>query len=49
VLREQTAHCLEGAIFAAAALRALGFPPLLPDRSPLGSDREVELHGPPLS
>jgi hypothetical protein len=31
VLREQTAHCLEGAIFAAAALRALGFPPLLLD------------------
>lgn len=31
VLREQTAHCLEGAIFAAAALRVLGFPPLLVD------------------
>ena len=31
VLREQTAHCLEGAIFAAVALRALGFPPLLLD------------------
>jgi len=31
VLREQTSHCLEGAIFAAAALRALGFPPLLLD------------------
>lgn len=31
VLRERTAHCLEGAIFAAAALRALGFPPLLVD------------------
>jgi hypothetical protein len=31
VLREGTAHCLEGAIFAAAALRALGFPPLLMD------------------
>src|SRR5450755_2154794 len=31
VLREQTAHCLEGAIFAAAALRALGSPPLLLD------------------
>src|SRR5919199_2026038 len=31
VLRERTAHCLEGAIFAAAALRALGFPPLLWD------------------
>jgi len=31
VLRERTAHCLEGAIFAAVALRALGFPPLLLD------------------
>lgn len=31
VLREQTSHCLEGAIFAAAALRVLGFPPLLID------------------
>jgi hypothetical protein len=31
VLRERTAHCLEGAIFAAVALRALGHPPLLLD------------------
>jgi hypothetical protein len=31
VLHEGTAHCLEGAVFAAAALRALGFPPLLLD------------------
>ncbi len=31
VLAERTAHCLEGAIFAAAALRVLGFPPLLLD------------------
>jgi len=31
VLLEGTAHCLEGAIFAAAALRVLGFPPLLLD------------------
>jgi hypothetical protein len=31
VLRRRTAHCLEGAIFAAAALRVLGFPPLLVD------------------
>jgi len=31
VLREQTSHCLEGAIFAAAAFRALGFPPLIID------------------
>jgi len=31
VLAEGTAHCLEGAILAAAALRVLGFPPLLLD------------------
>jgi hypothetical protein len=31
VLRERTSHCLEGAIFAAAALRAIGRPPLLLD------------------
>ena len=31
VLAEQTSHCLEGAIFAAAALRANGFPPLVLD------------------
>src|SRR5436309_6614349 len=31
VLRENTAHCLEAAIFGAAALRVLGFPPLVLD------------------
>jgi hypothetical protein len=31
VLAERTAHCLEGAIFAAAALRAIGHPPLIVD------------------
>jgi len=31
VLRENTAHCYEGALFAAAALRAIGYPPLLLD------------------
>ena len=31
VLHTRTAHCLEGAVFAAAALRVLGFPPLLLD------------------
>jgi hypothetical protein len=31
VLRENTSHCCEGAIFAAAALRVNGFPPLLLD------------------
>ena len=31
VLREKTAHCLEGAIFAAAALRVNGYPPFIID------------------
>src|SRR5437762_12710823 len=31
VLRERTAHCLQGAICGAAALRVLGFPQLLWD------------------
>jgi hypothetical protein len=31
VLRDRTASCLEGGIFAAAAMRALGFPPLIFD------------------
>src|SRR3954467_8144267 len=39
VLRERTAHCLEGAIFAAAALRVLGFPPLLLD---LEADQDTD-------
>ena len=39
VLAEQTAHCLEGAIFAAAALRAIGYPPLLLD---LEAERDTD-------
>jgi hypothetical protein len=31
VLREGTSHCLEGAMFAAAALRVNGYPPLIMD------------------
>jgi hypothetical protein len=31
VLRHRQAHCMEGAMFAAAALRRLGYPPLLVD------------------
>src|SRR5581483_474376 len=31
VMRDRTASCLEGGIFAAAALRVLGFPPLIID------------------
>ncbi len=39
VLREKTAHCLEGAAFAAAALRVLGFPPLIFD---LEADQDTD-------
>src|SRR3954454_2353481 len=39
VLREKTAHCLEGAIFAAAALEVLGFPPLILD---LEADQDTD-------
>src|SRR5271156_5767896 len=31
VLRKRVAHCMEGAMLAAAALRMLGYPPLLVD------------------
>jgi len=31
VLRENTSHCYEGALFAAAALRVIGYPPLIVD------------------
>src|ERR1700682_886134 len=39
VLQDQTASCLEGGIFAAAALRVLGFPPLIFD---LEADRDTD-------
>jgi hypothetical protein len=39
VLREQKAHCLEGAVFAAAALRVNGYPPLLWD---LEAEQDVD-------
>ena len=34
VLRERQAHCLDGGLFAAAALRQLGYPPLIVDMLP---------------
>lgn len=34
VLRERRGHCLDGALFAAAALRRLGYPPLVLDLVP---------------
>jgi hypothetical protein len=39
VIREKTAHCLEGAIFAAAALRVIGFLPLILD---LEADQDTD-------
>ena len=34
VLRDRQAHCLDGALFAAAALRRIGHPPILIDLLP---------------
>jgi len=38
VLREKIAHCFDGALFAAATLRRLGYPPLIMDMLP--NDRD---------
>src|SRR5450631_3395619 len=41
VLRDRTAHCMEGALFGAAALRMLGHPPLLLDLEAIRDDDHV--------
>ncbi len=41
VLRDRTAHCMEGALLAAAALRQLGHPPLLFDLEAVRDDDHV--------
>lgn len=41
VLRDRVAHCMEGALFGAAALRALGYPPLLLDLEAVRDDDHV--------
>ncbi len=41
VLRLRSAHCMEGALFAAAALRVLGYPPLLVDLEAVRDDDHV--------
>ncbi len=41
VLRDRTAHCLEGALLAAAALRVHGHPPLLLDLEAVRDDDHV--------
>jgi hypothetical protein len=49
VLRDRTAHCMEGALFGAAALRMLGHPPLLLDLEAVRDDDHVlavfRMHG----
>jgi hypothetical protein len=40
VLQERTAHCFDGAVFAAAALRRIGYPPLILDMLSNGRDDE---------
>lgn len=41
VMRERTAHCMEGALFAAAALAAQGHPPLLVNLRAVRDDDHV--------
>lgn len=41
VLRDRVAHCMEGAMLAAAALRVLGHPPLLVDLEAVRDDDHV--------
>ncbi len=41
VLRDRTAHCFEGAVFAAAAFRARGRPPLIVDLEAVRDDDHV--------
>jgi hypothetical protein len=41
VLRDRRAHCFDGAVFAAAALRRIGYPPLLVDMRAVRDDDHV--------
>lgn len=41
VLRDRLGHCMEGALFGAAALNLLGFPPLLVDLEAVRDDDHV--------
>ena len=41
ILRDRVAQCMEGALFAAAALRVQGFPPLLVDLEAVRDDDHV--------
>jgi hypothetical protein len=41
VLRDRKAHCFDGAMFAAAALRRIGYPPLIMDMQAVRDDDHV--------
>ena len=41
VMREQMAHCMDGAVFAATALESIGHPPLLVDLRAVDDDDHV--------
>lgn len=41
VVRERIAHCMDGAVFAAAALDSIGYPPLLVDLRAVDDDDHV--------
>jgi hypothetical protein len=41
VLRDKTAHCFDGAVFAAAMLERIGFPPLIVDMQAVRDDDHV--------
>jgi hypothetical protein len=41
VLRDRKAHCFDGALFAAAALRGLGYPPLIVDMKAVRDDDHI--------
>jgi hypothetical protein len=41
VLQNRSAHCMEGALFAAAALRVHGFPPLIVDLEAVRDDDHI--------
>lgn len=41
VLRERKAHCFDGAVFAAAMLKRLGYPPLIVDMQAVRDDDHV--------
>jgi hypothetical protein len=41
VMKEQMAHCMDGGLFAAAALRNLGYPPLIADLTADNDDDHI--------